>query len=385
MRKHLRILEYALSSLARRKYRNMALGAAFTFTVAVLASVLFLTGALKHEASALLQWAPDLIVQRTLAGRHELVPVDYVEKIREIPGVGVVRPRYWGYYYDALTGANYTVLGVGGEGKDLELLEGRLPSGRGECAVGAGVSAARLVDTSGDLILVDSSNTGAVFQVVGVFRSESGMLTNDLVVLTTEDVVRFFGFPGAMATDISVQVHNENELQTVAGKVKRLMPETRPITRSELLRTYDMVFSWRSGMMLTVFAAALIAFCILAWDKATGLSAEERREIGILKAIGWDTSDILELKFWEGFAISCASFLMGTILGFIHVFLLGAPLLAAVVKGWSVLFPEFRLSFHVNLYQVFVLGFLTVVPYVMSTVVPSWKAAVADPEGVMRG
>ena len=53
-----------------------------------------------------------------------------------------------------------------------------------------------------------------------------------------------------------------------------------------------------------VLSGALFAFIILAWDKATGLSAEEKREIGILKAVGWETSDILLMKFWEGAAVS---------------------------------------------------------------------------------
>jgi ABC-type lipoprotein release transport system permease subunit len=138
-------------------------------------------------------------------------------------------------------------------------------------------------------------------------------------------------------------------------------------------------------MMLTIFASSLIAFSILAWDKATGISGEEKREIGILKAIGWDTADILELKFWEGMAISVTSFLLGAIAAFIHVFLLGAPLLARILKGWSVIFPDFRVTPHFDLYQIFVIAFLTIVPYVASTIVPSWKAAITDPETIMRG
>ena len=96
--------------------------------------------------------------------------------------------------------------------------------------------------------------------------------------------------------------------------------------------------------MLSVFSAAVLAFCILAWDKATGISADEKQEIGILKAIGWDTSEVLALKFWEGLIISLTSFLLGTIGGYIHVFTLGAFLLAPVIKGWSVVFPDFHLT-----------------------------------------
>ena len=385
MRKHGKIIEYALSSLLRRKFRCLAILAAYALTVAILASILFMTGSLKIEARNLLGSSADLIVQRLLAGRHDLIPEAYAETIRGIPGVGTVTPRYWGYYYDALTGANYTLLGTDHKESTLELLRGRMPGGMGECAVGAGVSAVRFADEGGELILTDSRGMGVSFQVVGVFRAESSMLTNDLVVLTDDGLIAFFGLPEGRATDIMVEVHNEDEVQTVARKVKRLLPDTRPITKRELLRTYDMAFNWRSGMMLTIFAAAVIAFCILAWDKATGISAEEKQEIGILKAIGWDTADVLVLKFWEGLILSMTAFLLGVIAAFVHVFFLGATLLAHIIMGWSVLFPEFRLVPHLDPYQLLILAFLTISPYVASTVVPSWKAAVTDPESVMRG
>ncbi|MEN8232412.1 MAG: FtsX-like permease family protein, partial [Thermodesulfobacteriota bacterium] len=126
-------------------------------------------------------------------------------------------------------------------------------------------------------------------------------------------------------------------------------------------------------------------FCILAWDKATGSSADQKQEIGILKAIGWDTSEVLALKFWEGLIIALTSFLLGTIAGFVHVFTFNAFFLAPVIKGWSVVFPDFHLTPHLDPYLVFTLGFLTITPYVASTVIPAWKAAITDPETIMRG
>ena len=78
------------------------------------------------------------------------------------------------------------------------------------------------------------------------------------------------------------------------------------------------------------------------------------------------------------------AFLAGVCLAYLHVFFGSAALLAPVLKGWSVLFPQFRVTPSLNLYQIFVMGFLTVVPYIASTVIPSWTAAITDPEEVMR-
>jgi len=383
--RHLKLLEFAISSLLRRKYKNLSLLVVYAFTIAILASVLFLTHALKTEATHLLANAPELVVQRVAAGRHDLIPTATIAKIRDLPGVAAVSPRYWGYYYDALTKGNYTLLGVVSPPDGLQMIEGRQPAGDNECAIGQGVAKARKVSVGDELILIDSSNLGTVLTVVGVFRSASDLLTNDLVVLAQEDLIRFFGFPSGYATDLAVEVFNPAEVNTIAGKIKRLLPDSRPITRSEILRTYTGVFNWRSGMMLTVFSAALIAFCILAWDKATGISAEEKREIGILKALGWETSDILELKFWEGIVISISALLFGLLTAYLHVFFWEATLLAPVIKGWSVLFPKFQLTPHVDFYQLLTISFLTVTPYVASTVIPSWKAAVTDPDTAMRG
>jgi ABC-type lipoprotein release transport system permease subunit len=133
-----------------------------------------------------------------------------------------------------------------------------------------------------------------------------------------------------------------------------------------------------------VFIGAFFAFLILAWDKATGLSAEEKREIGVLKAIGWETSDILLIKFWEGTALSLASFFLGIFLAYVHVFITSSLLFRPVLQGWSVLYPQFRLTPVLDGYQLAVLFFLTVLPYTVATIIPAWRSATIDPDSVMR-
>ncbi len=380
-----KLLEYSLSSLWRRKEKNIALMVVYALVITTLGSVLLLTHALKTEAVMTLTTAPEIVVQRTQGGRHELIPVHYAETIAGFPGVGKVTPRVWGYYYDSLVKANLTLIGLGGYHEQLELLEGRFPQELDECVIGAGVADAFGPQIGNLLVLEDSSKRRSEFRVTGIFRSRSNLLTNDLVVLQEAALRDFFAMPDGFATDLTVQVYNSREISTIAKKIAYFLPDSRPITREELLHTYDSLFNWRSGMMLAVFVSALMAFLILAWDRATGISAEEKREIGILKALGWETSHILGAKLREALLISLSAFIAGLLLAWWHVFVLGAPLLMPLLKGWSVLFPTFELTRVVDLYQLAVLGCVTILPYLVCTVIPAWKAASSDPDDVMRG
>lgn len=382
LRKRQKLLEFALGALWRRKARNFAVVAVLILVISLLFSVLFVVGSLKAEAARMLENAPDLVVSRVWAGRQDLAPLDWAARLSAEPGVAQARPRYWGYYYDAFTKANYTVMEGGAE---VEALEGRMPVSPDECALGAGVALARNVKAGEDISFIDANAVGVTFTVTGVFSDDSRLLTNDLVVMTTEGVRSFFSFPEGMATDVAVRVSNPAEVDALAKKAHRFFPDSRPITRKEMARTYDAVFDWRSGMLLVSLAGAVLALVVLAWDRATGLSAEERKEIGIQKALGWDTSDVLEMKFWEGFAIASLSLLAGFLLSWAHVFYLDALVLGPILKGWSTLFPPLRLVPSPDYLTIAEVSFLICAPYLAVTILPSWKAAKADPDEAIRG
>ena len=366
-----RLLDFTLSSLLRRKGKNGALVAVYALTIFLLASVLFFGESLRREASIILADAPSLVVQRMMAGRHELIPDSYADQVRSIRGVRSVKPRLWGYYYDPLSGANYTIV-TSEERKD------------GTIAIGSGVASTRKLAVDDVLPLRASKGDTMLFTVAEVLSEESALASADLMIVTPADFREFFAMPAGFATDLIVDSGNPRECSTIAEKIAIRLPDTRPIVREEILRTYDAIFGLRSGMVLAVLACAVIAFLIFAWDKATGLSAEERAEIGILKAVGWDTSDVLLMKFWEGTVISVTAFLAGTALAYAHVFLAGASLFEPALKGWSVIYPAFRPTPVFDPAQIVTIFFLTVVPYIAVTVVPVWRAATIDPDAVMR-
>ncbi len=192
------------------------------------------------------------------------------------------------------------------------------------------------------------------------------------------------GVPPGFATDLAATIRNLNETPTIAEKVVTLLPDTRPVLREEIRRTYTSLFDWRSGYVIVLLSGAVLAFFIFAWDKATGLSAEERTEIGILKSLGWDTSDILLLKFWEGLVVCLTAFVVGVMAAYVHVFFASASLFEHALKGWAVLYPAFELKPEVNFYQLAIVFALTVLPYVLITIVPAWRVSITDPDAVMR-
>jgi lipoprotein-releasing system permease protein len=367
------LIDFTVGALGRRKGRNLALLAVYALIVFVLASVLLLSQALRHEATLLLAAAPEVTVQRLVAGRHELAPAAYMSPLEKIRGVTTVRGRLWGYYYDPAIAANYTLLVPAAD-----------PPAQGRIQVGAALAQTRGLAVGDVLSLRSHAGKPYPFTVAALFSRDSSLLTADLILVNEEDFRAFFGIPAGLYTDLVLTVRNPNEVRTIAKKVLRALPDTRPIVRDEILRTYAALFDWREGMVMLLLSGAVLAFIIFAWDKASGLSAEERREIGVLKAIGWETSDVMAMKLWEGLLVSVFAFLVGYLAAYLHVFAFSASLFAPVLKGWSVLYPQFALAPSVDGFQVFTLFFLTVFPYALATVGPVWRAAVADPDAVMR-
>ena len=367
------IIDFTIASLLRRKGKNGALLLVYTLIIFLLSSVIFFTYALKREAAQVLQEAPEIIVQRTMTGRYQPIPFSYAAKIRAIRGVVSVRPRLWGYYYDGNSLANYTFV-----------IPDESPPPVGTIIIGSGISKLREA-APGDIIgFTGYDGKPQSYTVKAVLPEQSQLLAADLILISEADYRALSGIPADLATDLVLKVRNRKEFATIAEKITKLLPDTRPIIRNEILRTYDAIFSWRSGLVIVVFSIAALAFVIFAWDKATGLSAEERKEIGILKAVGWESSDILLMKFWEGLVISLSAFLVGTILGYLHVFFGSSLLFVPVLKGWSTLYPEFRLVPFVNFGHLAAIFFLTVVPYTITTIIPSWRVATIDPDSVLR-
>jgi ABC-type lipoprotein release transport system permease subunit len=372
IRKQAYLIEFTVSSLLRRKGKNFGLLMVYSLIVFMLATVMLFTHALKKEAGIILQNSPEIIVQRLEAGRQALIPESYLEKTGRLRGVSSKKARLWGYFYNPVVKANYTVMATDERGLDTT-----------QAIIGAGIARALTVDV-GDYFTIRSNNKTYSFQIKELFSQESELITTDMVLISSKAFRVISGIAEGQFTDIVLSVRNPREVRKVAEKLIERLPDVRPVLREEILRTYDSIFSWRQGIVFVLLIASILAFVIFAWDKASGLSAEEKREIGILKAVGWESGDILRMKFWEGVIISLTAFIIGYLIAYLHVFYSATVLFEPVLKGWATLYPQFKLQPFIDGLQIATLFFFTVFPYVVATIIPIWQASVTDPDAIMR-
>ncbi len=389
------IVDYTVQNLLRQRSKNIMILAMFGLLIFMISSILFITGSLTVELFSTSDELPDITIQKILGGRQVNIQQRYISSIDKIPGIESVEPRSWGYFYLEELQANFTIFGM-----DLSLLNQndyqRIVNWKPEqnskkqkdyrMIVGEGVLHLLKGIQMDDSFLFFQPNwdTAIDFDIMGTFKSETRLQSNDLMVLQMEGARKVLELPAGEYTDLIVHVPNPEEIDTIALKIRRYFPELRTITKSQIMATYESVFSWKSGFMLSSMLVVVFAFLVLIWDRASGLSPQEKQEIGILKAIGWDTEMVLAVKFWEGLIISLLATIGGIVLSYGYVYWLHAPGFREIFIGWSVIFPPFQLVPDINFKYVILIVTVTIIPYCAVTVLAAWKAAITDPDLVMR-
>lgn len=387
MRVFLYQFNFAIRALLRRKIKNISIVLMFALVVLIFASIHFLSGSLNRETSMALEFQPDIIVQNLKAGRQLPLPLSWADGISRIIGVSEARPRVWGFYFDRYTGANYTIVGIPPElmGEGDPSLGNLVPSlGEREVAVGEGVMSSRGLRIGGRIQLERPDGTPIRFTAAKSFKSDVVLWTYDLVAMPSSDARDLFDLPEDEAWDIAVYVPNPVEVANVSQKVLNMFPGARIVVKDQLISSYGTMFGFRNGLLITISISCLLAFFILAYDRAAGLPREEQMEIAILKALGWETRDVIRVNMLQSVVISLTAFLMGIVGAYVYVYYFGAPGLRLALTGWSAIYPPHPLTPSVNITEMVSLLFLTVIPYIAVGIVPVWRSCIIDPEVVFR-
>jgi ABC-type lipoprotein release transport system permease subunit len=389
IQRQLNILDYGLHSLWQKKGRNLCVFLVFTGVIFLLASFQFMSASLTRTAEKLLVTVPDITVQQLSAGRQVALSSKSMGELDTIFGISSVQPRIWGYYFDESNGANYTVIGSNASAVDSLLnsllVSGRYPKPGEQGAVVLGKTVVNNLGLTGrkSFSLFRPDLTQVSMHRVGVFQKSANLLTADLMLMSLEDARGLFSIPDNEFTDLLIQVANPAEIPNIAKKISDAIPGSRVVTSEQIRKTYEAVFSFRSGFGAVCLLASLAAFVILAFDKGLGFSREDQQEMGILKMLGWQTGDILRLRFYESFATTACAFGLGISLAWSHILFFDGGLFRSVFLGWSVLRPTLDIVPYIQGRDVLLLFTYSVLPYLAATIIPAWRASIVRADSVV--
>jgi ABC-type lipoprotein release transport system permease subunit len=395
------IFEYALVSLMRRWQKHLTLTFIYALLVGFYASIVLLTSGLRQEAQLVLEDVPELWIQQIGGGRLQPIKIALIDSLQNIRGVEKIYQRIWGYLPEASTGAVLTVMGTDGNCAEIPFIKlENIPNNSlqvkntinitakklqsDEVLVGTGILALRNLQIGDYLSLSDVSDSIQNFRIVGAFTAKADLLTKDLLVFSSETARKLLSLQTDEATDIALKIKNSDETDNIAKKIDNRFPALRVVSRQQLAATYETLFAWRGGLLIYGSIMALLAFLMLVWDKASGLSLNEQKELAILKSVGWSIGNVLWLKISEALIISLTATLIGLLFAYIHIFFFDATLLKPFMAGWSVLYPSFNLPLFMDISNFLLVAILSIVPYLTASIIPAWFAAITDPAEIMR-
>ncbi len=387
--RQLNVLDYALASLYRRRMKNLGIFTVFSTVIFLFSSFQLMTRGLTETAAEILQDAPDITVQQMSAGRQTSLDLSVISGLQDLFGVTSIMPRIWGYYFDESNGANYTVIGLNLQEPQHDLLpplaSGRFPTGgnTGDVVLSESVRTSLNLGGRQSFSLFRPDLTLMSFVTSGIFDSATALVTADMMLISLADARSLFALAESQVTDLMVSVANPREIDTIAAKISEQIPGSRVITRNQIMKTYSVVFSWRSGFGGICLLSSLVAFVILAYDKASGLSKEDLKEVGILKILGWQTSDVMAIRFWESGVVSIFALIFGYSLAWLHIVWWHGVLFQPLLLGWSVLRPQIDVVPSFAVQDLLLIFSVSVLPYLCATVVPAWHSAMVRPDTVV--
>ncbi|PID47731.1 MAG: ABC transporter permease [Proteobacteria bacterium] len=386
------VFDFALLSINRFGWKNLSIAFIFALLVWLLSSVIFITNSLKYTLQSVAEQTSQILINKQIGGKSYPIDKQDIEPLWDMAGVSYVKGRVWGQHYLEFKKTYISLMGVSSfeehyNDKITKIAE-ILPQMDD-------ISYMYISKNMKDLLKIYTSSENIVsfeklgggherVKIAGIFKDGSELFSNDVVLMNEESVRKILGVDENKFTDIIIKVENPNEVDFIAAKLTYKYPHFKLTTKSEILKDYELLFQYKSGWFLLIFIISFITFAIILYDKSSGLRSEEKKEIGILKALGWEINHIIYYKMLESLILCMGAFLLGLSLAIFFVYFLQAPALKYVFTGYSELKQDFDLPFVFNLKEFFLLFFSTVPLYMAVCIIPSWKTATRDVGDIIR-
>ena len=99
---------------------------------------------------------------------------------------------------------------------------------------------------------------------------ETDLVSADLILMSESTFRKISGVPEGYATDLSVNIRNKREAGTITKKIVKALPDTRPILKEEIIRTYSSLFDWRGGYVIVLLWGSRSGFLYFRMGQGNG-------------------------------------------------------------------------------------------------------------------
>ncbi|MFZ0133373.1 MAG: ABC transporter permease [Desulfobacterales bacterium] len=366
----------AFRELKRRPLESVLLIAALLLTIAAAAFPLVLSQATTTATGRMLKDAPSLVVRRYDAVGWTPLPGDSSAALAEsVAGVVSARPRIWGRV--AGPAGPLTVVGI-----DPTLPDG-LPSSpilrRGEAMAGADVAWDRAQP-----FLPLAGRKAVTFKVVGRLETQADIAGPMVVGLHIDDARELLAIPPGYASDLAVEVFNPAEETAILPDLSGAFPwAVRITTRTQTAGIHAAALARMSAMAVAFLVPALLATSLLVIVTVRERFGR-RFEIGLLKALGWTTGDIVRLQLVRVLMIVVPAAAGGILLAFGLVFWPRANWFGWLCPEWQGLASRpFLTAGDAGLIILEVTG-IVVLPFLAAALGTVLRCAIADPQELLE-
>jgi ABC-type lipoprotein release transport system permease subunit len=385
--RHRALFLNALRCVLRNPVRSAMVVLCLTALLAPFVTGIAISEGIKSQHNGALDQGGDVYVARDHYGSNGPIELDMIEKIRAIPGVTEVVPRVIGRAY--VKGKFLAVLGVAPEHfpGSIHLTRGRRPQAENEVLLGKDAAAYAGLDV-GSRFSVEK-RPDKVFRIVGLFGSPLNPWNANLLLMDFKDAAGLFGLSGK-ATDLCVRTRPgyqgivEAMVRLSEEEAEKGLPPLRVQTRELIDRYSQRGFNVKAGvyagLYCLVFALGIPSIGVIS---GFGLS-ERRREIGVMKALGWQTQEVLEMVALENLILSIASvpFVVLVAAVWIHLFN-GAWISRFFIASMGVMIP-FPVPSRIFPIPVLLGTLLVVVLAMVGSIYSTWRASVVPPSEAMK-
>lgn len=386
-------LNFLFLLIYRHRSKHIAIFLISTLVVMLFSSVMLLSHAVEEDIKVTLSAQPDFIVQKMHAGKAVDIPLEWADELREIRGVSAALPRVYGSYFYKPNAEYFTIVGIDPFDKQissslevlLEETDLKAFLSKDQMIIGEGVKKQLEKHRYFDHYVFRAPDGEKIRAgIYKHFAKESTIVSSDLAVMEIELAKRVLGLDDEFSTDIVVFVPNELERDNVKEKIILKHADLRVIDKEEIATAYEHLFNYKGGVFLLLYMIVLVTFVLILYQRYSMISSADKKEIGILRALGWSINMVIKLKIMESLVVGLSAFMLGLLLAYGYVFLLNAPLLSEVFLGYGNLSAEIVFNRSVDFGLITLLFLFYIMPYVAAVLIPVWRIAITDPVEAMK-